>query len=377
MRIILLALAATLLGAGVFLFTQADDLSPGPGYLPDPVPPEGATESAGTASTETADEQLDVAAPELRAPDVVKEDPVAAPVREAIPRTPTRSFRGAALIQEKDQLIRGARTGSIDLDMLYRGVRERMSISVSNGQFAADVPRAVRLELVGGVFENKPVHFERPVGQFDPTDSDYALIGVVTPAVTLEVVDGAQGTPLQDVTVARADGATSASLGEPTAETVSVSTESAALVSGAASPITLPYVRATGPIWFAVSAPGYAPTNVLVDPRESSNTRVRLYPSADLTVRVTGPARGALRTLVLVRDEGEGRTPHTATFTASHPGVEATPDALVFPIRGLAGITHTVRAKGLGENAVTRDLGSILRVDLNAGDERTVELRIE
>ena len=373
MRFLLLALAASLLGAGLFLFTQADNMSPGPGYIPDPVQP--ATDSTST-DTPGNPESEDLTSPNLETPDPIT--PNTAPAtsqQESIPRTPTRSFRGAALIQEKDQLVRGARTGTIELDLLYRGVRERTSISVSNGQFQADVPRAVRLELVGGIFESKPVHFEKPQGQFDPTDSDYALIGVVTPAVTLDVVDGAQASPLQDITITRANDATSAVLGEraPTQDTASPPP----LVTGATSPVTLPYIDAQRPVWLSVSATGYAATNVLIDPRKPQNASVRLYPSANLKVRVTGSARGALRMLVLTRDEGEGRTPHTGTFTVSHPSVETTPNALVFPIRGLAGITHSIRAMGYDESGVTTDLGKTLRVDLNANDEQTVELRID
>jgi hypothetical protein len=289
----------------------------------------------------------------------------------AIPDGPVRSFHGAALIQHEGELVREAAAGTIELDLLHRGARKRVVATVSGGRFAIDVPVAARLLLVGGRFEDQDVHFEAPRGPFDPTDDDYALIGMVTRRFELDVRDGGQGSPVAGVTVRRAEDATSAVLGDeggPAGELV---------LEGATSPVWLPHIDAKRPVWLSVSAPGYAPTHVLVDPRKSGEKVVNLWPSADLTVRVTGAERGRLRMLVLTRDEGSGRTPHAGAFGVADPAVQSGPGEVLFPIRGLAAIPHTIQAKGYDPRGVTVDLGEPVRVDLGPGDSRTIEVRLD
>lgn len=287
-----------------------------------------------------------------------------------IPTAPVRSFHGAALIQREGELLSQAESGTIELDAVYRGARKRFIGTIEQGRFAIDVPRVARLVLVGGQFDGDEVHFDDPKGPFDPTDDDYALIGVVTPSYRLIVQDGGQRSPLRDVVVRRADDATSATMGD-------IKASGEVVLDDGTSPIKLPHIDVRRPVWLAVTAPGYAATHVMVDPRKTGEKTVNLWPSADLSIKVTGKGRGRLRVLLLTRDEGNGVTPHAGTFGISSPGVKTNPSDITFPLKGLAGIPHTIRAKGYDRRGVTVDLGEPLHVDLGPNDGRTIEFRID
>ena len=290
--------------------------------------------------------------------------------RFAIPSGPLRSFRGAALIQYEGEVPREAASGTMDLELLYRGTRESMVATVSNGAFEVEIPTQVRVVLRGATFEGQSVHFEAPKGPFDPSGNDYALVGIVSPAIRLIVRDGSMGTPLGDVSVHRAEEATSAWMdAERDAGEV--------VIDSAPSPVRLPHIDATRPVWLRVTAPGYAATHILVDPRKASEQTVQLWPSADLTVNVRGKGRNRLRMLVLTRDEGGGVTPHTGTFGANHKAVEKGPSSFSFPIQGLAALPHTITAKGYDPKGVIVQLGEPVKVDLRPNDVRSIELHID
>ncbi len=282
---------------------------------------------------------------------------------------PMRSFHGTALIQFKDQLIRESGGGTLEIDVIGGGARTRIQGIVAAGQFDIEVPVTARLILRGGELDGHEVYFEKPKGPFDPTDDDYALIGMVSPKFRLVVRDGMTGSPLRSASVHMADDASSAWLeGSPPAGDEVIVDEP--------SPITLPFIDTKRPVWLRVSAPDYAGTHVLVDPREDGEREVRIWPSANLTVRVTGPGRKRLKGILASRLDPSGKRLHAATFSMTHPSIQRDTDSITFAIRGLAGVGHVFAARGLNSKGQVEDLGQI-EFSLGPRDEKTVEFRLE
>ena len=318
-------------------------------------------------------------APDATGPDRVEplknegDDPPPGDVRsEAEPDAmvgPMRSFHGTALIQFEGQLIRQSAGGTLEIDVIGGGARTRIEGVVAAGHFDIEVPVNGRLILCGGELDGHEVNFEKPKGPFDPTDDDYALVGLVVPKFRIIARDGITGAPLRSASVYRAEDASSAWLegGDFAGEEV---------ITDEPSPITLPFIETNRPVWLRITAPEYAGTHVLVDPREDGEREVRLWPSANLTVRVTGPGRNRLRVLTAARLDPGGDKLHAATFSMTHPQIQRGPDSITFPIHGLAGVGHVLVARGVNPKSQVVALGQ-MEITLGPRDDKTVEFRLE
>lgn len=285
------------------------------------------------------------------------------------PLGPTRPFRGIVMSQAKGERPAQARFGRLDLEVLSGGTRTPLTLDLPGGRFDARIPDRARLVLLGGEFEGTPVRFDAPKGPFDPSPEEYALVAIPIPEIRLDVVEGSQDVPLTGVRVARADDPTGSWLGDE-APAFDLLTE------GADSPLTLPDLDAQRPIWLRVEADGYAATHVMVDPRRPGQKTVRLHPAGELDLRVSGRRLGDLRTIVMGRDEPDGRRPHVATFNLTGTEIERDQDGLLFPIRGLAARPHHIVAKGMDRYGRVVDLGE-LDVVLEPGLRRTATLRVD
>ena len=259
---------------------------------------------------------------------------------------PLAAFHGQALLQRDGETPRAAALGSIEFDVIHRGRRDSMSAKVQAGRFDVRIPEVGRVRILGGTLEGQAVRFPGAETLFDPGDDDYVLVGVPVPASVLDALDALSGAPLAGVTVRRGDDATAPRLVVASPEATNPDPAPPALVENATSPITLPWLDAPHAIWLHLDKEGYAPAAVLVEPNREARREVRLWPEASLTVRVAGPGREWLHALVLLREEGDGRTPHAATFSVTAPGVRREADAIVFEIEGLAALPHRVEAKG-------------------------------
>lgn len=359
--------AAALLGLLIFVVRDAADGLANSAQDGIPEPAETASQTSASAGS---------ANPGTRTPDPLPirgaistdEEPHSAPESSAMVG-PLRSFHGIALIQFKSELIRESASGTLEIDVIGSGARRRVQGIVAAGQFDVEVPVNARLVLCGGEFDGHEVYFEKPKGPFDPTDDQYALVGMVAPRFQLIVRDGITGSPLRSASVHRANDVTSAWLeGEPfTGEEVTVDQP---------SPITLPFIDTKRPVWLRVSAPEYAGTHVLVDPREDGEREVRLWPSANLSVRVTGPGRNRLKMLLAARLDPSGQKLHAATLSITDPNIARGPDSITFPIRGLAGVGHVLVARGFNAKSQVIELGQI-EVSLGPRDAKSVEFRLE
>lgn len=276
-------------------------------------------------------------------------------------------------------LLPGA-SGHFRLRMLAGGVFEELVVPVAAGRFSCSVPERALLTLLDGELNGEEVRFARPTRPFEPRPDRMALIGRGRPSYTLRVVVAGTGADLTDVTLREVDGPGGAHLvtgpGQGAGE--ARPTTPAPLLTGAASPLRVPWVDTRRPLWLEVSAPGYAPARALVDPRTTGARTFELQPAAGtLTVHVTGPGRGRLEGLVVQRLEAEDRRPIAAHFTGAPAGSEAR-DPLVFEVAGLAAARHLVRATFLdrarGGGAV-RDLASG-EVDLLVGVQARLDLFI-
>ena len=216
------------------------------------------------------------------------------------------------------------------------------------------------------MYKRQRTHFERPEGLFDIPTTEYVLEAIPTELVTFVVRDDS-GEPLEHIQVARAPEGTAAWLGERAEKTHKV------IVSDSPSPVLLPYVRAEGPVWFHISSEGFATASLLADPRKSGDYEVRLWPAAELDVRLNGPGRSAVHSVVLAGAVTGSELRHTATFAVQDPSAESGPDGLTFPIRGLSARPHTVTAKALDKYGRMSDVAEV-RVELEPGERHTVEL---
>ncbi len=366
MRAILFAAAALALLAGLLAFLNAGgpDLPAGEEPARHAAPAVTAPGPADPADDSNADPGL-LEEPEPPAATIDDRSEEAA---DPLPG-PTRPFRGIVMSQAEGERPVQARFGRLDLELLVGGTRTPLTLDLPGGRFDARVPARARLVLLGGDFEGTRVRFDAPKGPFDPSPEEYALVAIPIPEIRLDVVEGGQDVPLTGVNVARAHDPTGSWLGDD-APAFDL------LIEGADSPLTLPDLDAKRPIWLRVAADGYAATHVMVDPRKPGQKAVRLHPAGELDLRVSGRRIGDLRTIVMARDEPDGRKPHVATFSLTGPGIELDQDGALFPIRGLAARPHHIIAKGVDRYGRVVDLGE-LDVVLEPGLRRTATLRVD
>jgi hypothetical protein len=279
-----------------------------------------------------------------------------------------QAFRGAALIHREGERPEPVSNGTLSMEIWTRGERETVEASILEGRFEVEIPRAARVRLTGGLFEGERVRFRGLRTPFDPSEEDHAIVGVPYPLNVLRVVDGGQGSALTGVRVRRTDDESAALLAD-------VVDEGEVLIADGVAPVILPWIESSAPVRLRVSAPGYAAANVMVDPNVAGDREVRLWPSSDLTVRVTGAGRDKLRALVLFREETGGVRPVAGMFAPSDPGVTKELDALVFDVKGVAGLPHRIVAKGYDGKGRTVDLAET-RIVLGPGEARAVTLRI-
>ncbi|MEM9379447.1 MAG: hypothetical protein AAGB93_05800 [Planctomycetota bacterium] len=301
-----------------------------------------------------------------RAPSPAPVAPALAPRAEDLRMSP---FRGSVLLQRDGDPPVGVSLGSMTYDVLLRGRRESFEVEIAGGRFEAEVPSIARVLLTGGVFDGETVRFPGLEGPFDPTDDDQVLVGSPFPRIVLRVVDGGQRSPLSDVTVRIADSSTAALLqDEPDDGRVHV--------SGAASPVALPWLSSEGATWLRVSAPGYAAATVMVQRERATEKEVELWPPADLEVRVTGPGRTRLRAVVLLMESSEERRGQSAVFSRTRAGVMEDAEAIVFPVRGISAGPYEVVAKGYdGAGRAVNLAGK--RIELGANEARTLDLHVD
>ncbi|MEM9798766.1 MAG: hypothetical protein AAGA20_00485 [Planctomycetota bacterium] len=314
-----------------------------------------------------------------RPPEPQDEVPLAAPAPEADEPTPTvaaprvtyardsvmQRFGGYAMLQREGGPPIEAATGRIDFETVIRGQRDLVRADVLRGRFDVEIPAVAFVDVASATLEGNRVRFPSIPPQYDPDESDVVLVGVPFPESVLRVVDGGQRSALGSVTVRRASG--------PSAP---LDDAGEVVVREASAPVVLPWIETAVPVWLSVSAPGYAATNVLVDPTVAGDREVALWPSASLTVRVTGVGRSRLRTLVLFREESDERTPVAAMLEPEHGDARGVSGALVFEIPGVAALPHRILAKGVDGVGRTVDLAET-RVELEPGQQRDVALRID
>ncbi|MEL6428721.1 MAG: hypothetical protein AAFU73_06090 [Planctomycetota bacterium] len=368
MRVALLALLLAAIGLALFLVDRVpvDPGGEGSGDRPvveETLPPEPAApddEAARVTPDETARAGAELPVRDMTPPS--EREPI--PLADLDPEK-MRPFEGFVLMRQEDGPARTVRAGYFDLEIVRFGHRYPQRVDLENGRFAVEVPDDARVSLGAGRFDGTIAHFEKPAGLFDPPSVEYGLEATPTNLVTLVVRDGPSGAPLGEVRVERGATAKSARIGEAR------DTGREPLVASSPSPVLLPHLRAEGPVWLRISAPGYATTSELVDPRRSAEREVLLWPAADLDVQVTGPGRAKLKSLVLTRSLPRGETMHVGTFSRTEGSEE--PDGLHFAVRGLAARTHTLSAKGFDKLGRMRELGKAT-VELGAGELGSVQL---
>ncbi len=284
-------------------------------------------------------------------------------------------FHGSALLQHEGQRPNPAIRGTIEVAILNDGRMIPVSIPVNLGQFSAEVPERCRMEILGGVLEDQTVRFLGFEGQLTVDHTQpYAFVGEPIPVNRLRVFEGTQRIPLSGITVRRHTDATTA-LGQDQAPVGEV------ILENAASPVELPFIPATHPIWLHVSVEGYATTALLLDPREINEKDVVLWPAAGLVVRVTGRRRSQLKALILHRLEPgeEGKAPtkrHFATLNLQSPGITSDTDAIIFTLKGIPALPVVIEARGFDKRGRETRLGTV-STELGPLEARTVELRIQ
>lgn len=368
----LLAALAVASAAGLFAFLRAPGAPPPQDASPEQ-PATGPRPETPPASDPPPADTTPDPLPSIDTPDP---DPDAARSEQPADSTeptggPTRPFRGIVMTQPEGQRPVQALSGTLHLELLQGGSRTPLDIELPGGRFDAEVPLRARLVLLGGEVDGTRVRFEAPRGPFDPVPQDYALVALPIPEIRLVVREGGQGVPLSSVTVTLADEPTSCWLGDQTAAPTRTP-----LAKDTPSPVLLPHLDAGHPTWLRVSAEDYAATHVRVDPRKPQTKEVRLFPWAELDLRIAGPKADQVRMIVLGRIESETSKPHVATLERRHPAVEKGPSGVTFPIRGLAALPHEVVAKGYDGKGRTFDLGST-RVVLEPGVRKSLELRLD
>ena len=284
-------------------------------------------------------------------------------------------FHGSALLQPKGQRPYSAVRGTIEIAILNNGRLVPMSVEVNQGKFSVELPDRCRVRIQGGQLEDQAVRFFGSEVPFTlDAEQDYAMVGEPIPVNRLLVFEGTQRIPLANVTVRTGtDGVTARMQGAAPVGDV--------LVADAASPIDLPYLAAKHPVWLHVSAEGYATTALLLDPQKANKKEVVLWPSATLTVRVTGPARTRLKALTLHRHEplAGGQNPtkrHFATLDVNSPGITTDADATIFQLENIPALLLTVEARGFDKRGRDTLLGTT-SVELGTDQAGLVTLRLE
>jgi len=303
-------------------------------------------------------------------------------VLDAPPPPPLRgdpvALAGDVYLQLEGGALLPGVSGHVRLRQLAGGVVEELVVPVAAGRFSSIVPDRSLLTLIDGELNGEEVRFAQPTKPFEPRPGRMALIGRARPSYTLRVVAAGTGADLTDVTLREVDGPGGARLvtGPRTGAGEARPGPLAPLLTGAVSPLRVPWVDTRRPLWLEVFAPGYAPARALVDPRATGARTFELLPAAGtLTVHVTGPGRGRVESLVLQRLEAPDRRPIAAHFTSTPQGSEA-PDPLVFEVEGLAAARHLVRATFLDRGragGTVQDLAAG-EVDLHVGASARLDL---
>jgi hypothetical protein len=152
--------------------------------------------------------------------------------------------------------------------------------------------------------------------------------------------------------------------------------DEAVVLEGGSSPVDLPWIESRTPLWLRVGADGYAPATVRVDPLEERTREVRLWPAADLLVRVTGDGREALRMISIFHEDPEGRVIAGGVIERRAAGVSSDGAAWVFDLEGVPGLPTRIEAKGVDLKARPVDLAET-NVGLQPGERRTAVLRLD
>lgn len=372
MRAALIVLTAAAVLAAAF-FMLRDGERPGP-FLDDTSIERRTADQAAPTTPEPAP---DVAPPERVTPEPA-EVPGPAPRESAPPPGRTESFHGEALLQHPGSRPVPASSGTIELMVLAGSYRALETAPVLAGQFEVEVPEIARVHITGGTLDGLTVRYLGVDRPFDPTGDRYVLVGEPVPVNVLVPLDALSGTPLAGIDLRVGESSTGARLvrNEATDSAPAVAALPRPILSDAASPITLPFVDSEHAEWIHLQKDGYAPATVLVDPRVPARREVRMWPSADLTLRLTGKDRTMARTIVLHREESGSRTSHAATFVIDAPEVERTTDAFVLHIEGLTALPHTVEIRGYDHRGRASKLAT-QRVELTAGSTAIETLMVE
>ena len=269
--------------------------------------------------------------------------------------------------------------GTVEFSMLHNGQTVGVKAEVNQGRFSVEVPERCRIHAHGGRLEEQPVRILDADAPFSLDSSlNYTFVAEPVPVQRLRVLGGAQRVPLTNVTVRIAENAITATMGGIAPGNA---TPDATIVTDAASPIELPYLRSKRLVWLHVSADGYATTAQLVNPKEPAEFEVLLWPSAALTVRVTGPQRDRLRAITFHRHEpsADGQSSskrHFATFDMNTPGITSDPDATIFALENVPALPLSIWARGLDKRGREQQLGTV-SVELGPDQTGRIELRLE
>ena len=315
------------------------------------------------------------------------EDVSQAAAPELQDRVPAKSFTGAKLVnfhgsvllQPKGQRPYPATRGTVEFSMVHNGQTVVVEAEVNQGRFSVEVPERCRIHADGGRLEEQPVRILDADEPFSLDSSlNYTFVAEPVPILHLRVFEGTQRVPLAGITVRRATNGLTAIMGGVDPEGA---TPSKTIVVDGASPIELPYLPNKRPVWLHVSADGYATTAQLVKPQEPGELDVVLWPSATLTVRVTGPARSRLKAITIHRHEPntDGQPPskrHFATFDINTPGITSDPDATIFSMENIPALPLTIEARGLDKRGRVRLIGTA-SVELGPDQNGRIELRLE
>ena len=377
MRLLLFALVALALGLLALWATQ-----PGAGSGPrgeTAVTPDltedrtgGAPDVAGAGS---AGPTLASRPGEL-APDPARLTPVAAPPLLPPPRGKDVALAADVYLAQDDGTLIPGVTGHVELRVFAGGVLETRTVPVEAGVLTCFVPERSSLRLGGAVLNGQTARFTKPAGPFEPRGDRLALVGEPLPRNVVRVVVAGTGADLTDLTVREVDGPGSGRL--LSGSDAPVPAERAPLLTGATSPVTLPWLDTRRPLWLEFAAPGYAPARALIDPRKPGERTLELHPaSGPLTVLVSGPGRGKVDGLVMQRAGDDAARPVVAHVRCG-AGAQNAPDPRRFELDALPVGRVVVRATFLDPAAFSgsvRDLATA-EVELQPGAAARVDLYV-
>ena len=160
------------------------------------------------------------------------------------------NFHGSVLLQPKDQRPFPAMRGTVEFSMLHNGQTVVVKAEVNQGRFSVEVPERCRIHAHGGRLEEQPVRILDADAPFSLDSSlNYTFVAEPVPVQRLRVLGGAQRVPLTNVTVRIAENAITATMGGIAPGNA---TPDATIVTDAASPIELPYLRSKRLVWLHV-----------------------------------------------------------------------------------------------------------------------------